>query len=69
MRLAETLGLDNSQIKKAKMSDMGWVATRPRDSSLDVSKTHKTLETKPLNLNEALSILKEEIEFASRNNR
>ncbi len=66
--LAEILDLDESLIKKSRMSDMHWRAKRPKDSSLDVSKAYKILKTKPMDLGEALKLLKEEIGLASRNN-
>ena len=67
VRIAEVFKLKKTLIKKAEMSDLGWVAKRPKDSSLDVSKAQKALRTKPMSLNESLNILKGEIEFASRN--
>ena len=60
--LAEVFNLDRSLIRSAKMDDMNWVAKRPRDSSLDVSKAARTLRNKPLTLREALTRLKFELE-------
>jgi len=60
--LAEVFNLDRSLIRSAKMDDMNWVAKRPRDSSLDVSKAVRTLRNKPLRLREALIRLKFELE-------
>jgi len=68
IELAETFNLNKSLIKESSVSDMDWVAKRPKDSSLDVSKTNNVLKTKSMNLSEALILMKEEIEFASRNN-
>ncbi len=63
--LAEVMHLDKNFIKRAKMKDMAWLAKRPIDSSLNVNKAHSNFQTKPMNLNEALYVLKEEIELAS----
>ena len=68
IKLAEIFDLDKSLIKKSCISDINWVAERPKDSSLDVSKTYNILKTKPMNLSEALNLMKEEMEFASRSN-
>jgi len=68
VKLAEIFDLDKNLIKESCISDMNWVAERPKDSSLDVSKTYNVLKTKPMNLSEALNLMKEEMEFASRSN-
>jgi dTDP-4-dehydrorhamnose reductase len=47
---------------------MDWIAKRPKDSSLDVSKTYNILKTKPMNLSAALNLMKGEMEFAPRSN-
>jgi dTDP-4-dehydrorhamnose reductase len=64
IKLAKTFSLNKNLIRKAKMSDMNWIAERPRDSSLDISKARKILKTKPTNLDKALNTLKRELEFA-----
>ena len=47
LRLAEVLGLPKNLIKVARMCDMKrWIARRPRDSSLDISKAMSLLDTK-----------------------
>jgi dTDP-4-dehydrorhamnose reductase len=38
-----------------------WIAKRPKDSSLNTKKIQEQLKTKPLNINEGLSKLKEEM--------
>jgi len=60
-KLCEVVGLDSSLLDGARMEDMDWIARRPMDSSLDVSKAMKTLNTKPLYVEEALSRFKEEL--------
>lgn len=46
---------------------MSWIAKRPRDSSLNVSKAEKTFKEKPMKLKEALKTLKNEIIFNCKN--
>ncbi len=65
-KLCEVFGLDASLLKPARMGDMGWVARRPRDSSLDVSKAAGALRGKPLKLIEALRTLRGEFGECSR---
>ena len=56
--LAGAFGLDASLVEPITMDEMKWVAKRPRDSSLDVSKAASLLSEKPLSLPEALLELK-----------
>jgi dTDP-4-dehydrorhamnose reductase len=62
--LARIFALDRSLIEAGTAPDFQqrWKATRPPDSSLDVSKAASILQTKPLALNEALEELREEID-------
>ncbi len=59
--IAETFGLDSSLIMPARMSEMKWVARRPRDSTLDVSKATSALKKKPIHLADAMLKLKQAI--------
>ncbi len=59
--IARVFGLDENLIMPAKMSDINWIAKRPRDSSLDTSKATKYLNEKPYDLMKALKVLKEEM--------
>ena len=44
LRIAEALGAPKSLVKEARVSEMrGWVARRPRDSSLDTSRARELL--------------------------
>lgn len=43
VRIAEAFDLDGSLLVPVKMEDLGWVAKRPRDSSLRVQKAEKEL--------------------------
>ena len=56
--LADTFGLDASLVEPVTMDEMKWVAKRPRDSSLDVSKATSLISKKPLLLPDALLKLK-----------
>jgi len=64
VKLAETFNLNKNLIKEAKTSEMNWIAKRPVDSSLDVSKAQRILKAKPLKLDEALNLLRQEIKDA-----
>jgi len=60
-QIAKTFGLNLDLIKPVKMSQMtAWTAKRPRDSSLDTGKIQKQLKTKPLNITQGLTKMKEE---------
>ena len=61
LKIAETFGLDAGLIERVDSSTFKWPAKRPMDSSLDTSKANKLLKTKPLQLAEALALLKQEL--------
>ncbi|MEM4156334.1 MAG: sugar nucleotide-binding protein [Archaeoglobaceae archaeon] len=56
VEIAKAFDLDEDLIRKAKMEEMKWIAKRPRDSSLDVSKAKNLLNRKPMDLKESLSM-------------
>ena len=58
--LAETFNLDPKYIKPVQTEHIKWIAKRPKDSSLDVNKAKRTLAIKPLEIREALEIMKKE---------
>lgn len=60
MKIAEKLDLPKENILKASVSDLKWVAKRPRDSSLDTSKASRILSTKFSDTELALSIFHDE---------
>lgn len=62
LKLAETFNLDCSLIRGVKMSEIHWVARRPRDSSLNVSKARRDLAVYPMEIGEALRALRREVE-------
>lgn len=57
IQIARKFNLDEGLIEEAYMHEMSWIAKRPRDSSLDVSKASRMLNVKPMSLNEALEKL------------
>lgn len=61
LKIAETFGLDAGLIERVDSSTFKWPAKRPVDSSLDTSKANTLLRNKPLQLAEALSLLKQEL--------
>ncbi len=67
LRIADKFELDENLIIPSRMEEMRWVASRPKDSSLDTSKALRYLKEKPYNLDRALEVLKEEMENAKRN--
>ncbi|MCS7109294.1 MAG: SDR family oxidoreductase [Candidatus Micrarchaeota archaeon] len=44
MRVSETLNLNKTLIKPAKMEEMSWIAKRPKDSSLNCEKTREKIK-------------------------
>jgi dTDP-4-dehydrorhamnose reductase len=54
LKIAEVFQLDPGLIEQVSSRDIGWKARRPSDSSLDVSKTTRLLDRKPLKLDTAL---------------
>ena len=57
--IADVFGLDKILISPVKMKDMKWIAKRPVDSSLDVSKISGI--KKPYIVKEALRMLQDDI--------
>jgi dTDP-4-dehydrorhamnose reductase len=54
VRLAKEFHFDTKLIVPVESSYIGWVAKRPRDSSLNVAKAMEILNNKPVELDEAL---------------
>lgn len=59
--VAEKLHLDKDLIKSGTMKEMNWIAKRPKDSSLDVSKATRILNEKPMKLEPALDLFLSEL--------
>ena len=52
--IAKKLNLDSSLLNPVKIDTMPWNATRPLDSSLDISKINSILRTKPFSIEKSL---------------
>ncbi len=59
--IAEKLKLDEKLLKPINIDEMDWIAKRPIDSSLDVSKAVSSLNEKPMAIEQALDYFAEEI--------
>jgi len=59
--IAQTFDLDQELIKPISLKELSWIARRPVDSSLNVSKAMKALRDKPLEIKSALEELKKEL--------
>jgi len=60
--LADTLQLNKDLIEPVTSSEMEWLAKRPKNTSLDVTKATKKLRNKPLEIREAVKIFQQEAE-------
>jgi dTDP-4-dehydrorhamnose reductase len=65
-QIAEAFDLDSNLLSPAASAELSWVAKRPRDSSLDTTKAQQTLKNKPLQINQALARMKQELAFLSK---
>lgn len=52
--IADKLNLDKKLLKPVTINEMNWMAKRPRDSSLDVSKIVSILKEKPLAIEQGI---------------
>ena len=59
LNIARAFNLDESLITPVTSEKLHWTARRPADSSLDVSKASITLKNKPIQIDHALSILRD----------
>lgn len=59
--VAEKLGLDKRLLRPTSISAMNWIAKRPDDSSLDVSKASSLLNEKPMPVPQGLDLFIEEL--------
>jgi dTDP-4-dehydrorhamnose reductase len=64
--IADAFGLNKSLIDSVLSSQFTWPAKRPMDSSLDTSKAQKMLQSKPLEIGQALKQLKFELSQKAR---
>jgi len=59
--VADTLKLDKKLLRPTNIDDIKWIAKRPKDSSLDVSKAFSILIEKPLKIEQGLDHFVKEI--------
>jgi dTDP-4-dehydrorhamnose reductase len=59
--VSEIFNLEKYLIKEAYMSDMMWIARRPKDSSLNNKKSLLTLNNRPVNVKDEIKFLKESL--------
>jgi dTDP-4-dehydrorhamnose reductase len=60
-KIAKTFNLDTNLISPTPSAEFSWAAKRPKDSSLDTAKAQQTLKSKPLQINQALERMKQEL--------
>ena len=59
--IAENFNLDEQLIIPASSDQFKWAAKRPKDSSLNTQKAHHMLKNKPLKVEQAVAIMKDEL--------
>jgi dTDP-4-dehydrorhamnose reductase len=60
-QIAENFNLDSNLIGPTTSAEFSWTAKRPRDSSLDTAKAQQALKNKPLQINQAIEKMKQEL--------
>ena len=59
--ISDKLNLDGTLLKQISINKMKWVAQRPKDSSLDVSRASSILNEKPQKIDQSLNLFIDEI--------
>ena len=59
--VSDKLNLDGTLLKQISMNKMKWVAQRPKDSSLDVSRASSILNEKPQKIDHSLNLFIDEM--------
>ena len=59
--VSDKLNLDGTLLKQISMNKMKWVARRPKDSSLDVSRASSILNEKPQKIDQSLNLFIDEM--------
>jgi len=59
--VSDKLNLDDTLLKQISMNKMKWVAQRPKDSSLDVSRASSILNEKPQKIDQSLNLFIDEM--------
>lgn len=65
-QIAQTFNLDANLISPSTSAEFSWTAKRPKDSSLDTAKAQQTLKKHPLQINQALERMKQELAHFSQ---
>ena len=60
-RVSDKLNLDSTLLKQISIDKMKWVAQRPKDSSLDVSRASSILNEKPQKIDQSLNLFIDEM--------
>ncbi|MEM2890546.1 MAG: dTDP-4-dehydrorhamnose reductase [Candidatus Hadarchaeum sp.] len=66
VELAKVFELNHKLIHPVSIDEMAWLAKRPRDSSLDISKCSSLLKSKALGVREALKAMKAQLQQAGK---
>ena len=64
-KIAEKINANTSLLTPVSMNDLSWIAKRPKDSSLDISRALTMLSSKPLSVDEALDPFLDELKSQS----
>ena len=59
--VSDKLNLDSTLLKQISINKMTWVAQRPKDSSLDVSRASSILNEKPQKIDQSLNLFIDEM--------
>jgi len=59
--LAEEFKLERELIQPTTSDRINWIAKRPKNSSLNIAKAQRKLKNKPLDIHNAIKILREEL--------
>ena len=59
--ISDKLNLDGTLLKQISIDEMKWVAQRPKDSSLDVSRASSILNEKPQKIEQSLNLFIDEM--------
>jgi dTDP-4-dehydrorhamnose reductase len=61
VQIAKNFNLNPNLISPTTSAEFSWAAKRPKDSSLDTTKAQQTLKNIPLQISQALKIMKQEL--------
>jgi dTDP-4-dehydrorhamnose reductase len=60
--IAKNFNLNTNLITPTTSNQFKWIAKRPKDSSLNTEKAQQTLKNKPLKIQQAITVMKKEIQ-------